>query len=156
MLVVERVVEGVRVGSAVRRVEDEVLAAARLRLLLDRAHQELADSTAPEALPDDERGHFAPGLVALEEILDMEGGKASDLALELGDDGDRGRIAGDALEALGCLLGRRRVPELAEEGGDRSGVLWRRLAKGYGGGGGASRGGPSSSTYVLLRPHPPP
>ena len=156
MLVAERFVEGVRVAAAVGGVEDDVPGAPRPGLGFDRAHQELADSAAAEPLADDERGHLAAELVTLDEILGMERAETGDLALDLGDVPDRRRVGGDALEPLGCLLASRRVPELAEQRRDRTGILLCRLAKRYGGGGGASGGGASSSTYVvLLRPHPP-
>jgi len=159
VLVAERLVEGVRVGSAVGCVEHEVPTAARPRLVLDRAHQQLADSAAPESLADDERGYLAAGLVALDEVLDVEGGKARDLTVDFRNERERRRVGGDAREPLGRLLGRRRIAELAEKRCNRGGVLGLRFAKRYGGGGGrgASGGGLSSSTYVvLLRPHPPP
>ncbi len=155
-----------------RGVEDEVLRASLPSFVFDRQHQELADATAPVAqhqeladatapvaLADDERGYLAAGLVALDEVLDVEGGEARDLTVDFRHERERRRVGGDAREPLGRLLGRRRIAELAEKRCNRGGVLGCRLAKSYGGGGGrgASGGGPSSSTYVvLLRPHPPP
>jgi len=159
VLIAERLIEGVRVGSTVRSVEDDVFASPRPGLVLDLAHQQLADSTAPEFLPDDERGYLTPRLVALDEVLDVEGGETRDLTVDFRNERERRRVGGDAREPLGRLLGRRRIAQLAEKRCDRGGVLGLRFAKRYGGGGGrgASGGGPSSSTYVvLLRPHPPP
>jgi hypothetical protein len=159
VLVAERFVERVCVGSAMGRVEHEMLAATGSRLFLDCAHQERADSAAPEALADDERGYLTPRLVALDEVLDVEGGETRDLTVDFRNEREHRRVGGDAREPLGRLLGRRRIAQLAEKRCDRGGVLGLRFAKRYGGGGGrgASGGGPSSSTYVvLLRPHPPP
>jgi hypothetical protein len=77
-------------------------------------HQQLADAAAAEALADDKAGHLAAGLVALDEVLDVQHAEASDLPVELGHDEPGRRIRRDALDPLGGLLSGRRVPELAE------------------------------------------
>jgi hypothetical protein len=59
----------VRVGSSVGCVEDHDGGAAPTSFLLERMHQELADSTATEASADDEPGDLATRLVAFDEVL---------------------------------------------------------------------------------------
>ena len=153
MLVAERLVEGVRVGPAVRGVEDEVPAASRACLVLQRVHQRLTDAPATEPLRDDESCDLGAQVVALDEVLGVQRAKARDLSLELGDDQPDRRVIPDALDPLGRLLLARRISELAEERGDGSRVSALGTANRYGGGGGPP-GGASSSTYVvLLRPH---
>ena len=128
MLVAERFVERVRVGSAVGCVEHEVLAASRSRFVLDCPHQELADSAASEALADDERGYLAPRLVALDEVLDVEYSETCHLPVGFGDDCKHGGVGGDADEPFRHLLGRRRIAELAEQRRNRGDVLGLRFA----------------------------
>ena len=159
MLVAERLVERVRVRSAVRCVEHQHFAASGARLLLERLHQELADAAAAEALADHEPGYLDAGLVTFDEVLHVENPEPGDFSLQLGDDEPGRRVVRDPLDPFRSLLRVRRVAELAEKGGDCGRVPGLRFAKRYGGGGGggASGGGPSSSTYVvLLRAHPPP
>jgi hypothetical protein len=69
VLVAEGLVESVRVGSSVGRVEDHDSAAAPTGFLLERFHQELADCTAAKASSDDERGDLATWRVAFDEVL---------------------------------------------------------------------------------------
>lgn len=126
---------------------------------LDRLHEQCAHPTPPEACSDHHRRELATDVIALDEVLHVEGSEAGHFALDLCDEQEGRRIGRDSLDPLSSLLRRRWIPELAEERGDRSRVPALGFANRYGGGGGggASGGGPSSSTYVvLLRPHPPP
>ena len=151
MLVAERFVERMRVGPAVSGVQDHDLPASPARLVLQGLHQLLADSTAAEAPADDEPSDLATGLVAFDEVLDVQRAESSEVRLDLRDDHPRRGIGGDPLEALSRLPRRRRVAELAEQRGDGGRVSALGGANLYGGGAG---GGASSSTYVvLLRPH---
>jgi hypothetical protein len=128
VLVAERLIERVRIGSAVRCVEDEMLAAPRSRFFFDRLHEQLADSAASEALADHERGYLAPQLVALDEILDVEHSETCYLPVGFGDDCKHRWVGGDAGEPFRRLLGRRRIAELAEERRNRGDVLGLRFA----------------------------
>jgi len=156
VLVAERLVEGVGIGPAVRRVEDEVARATRTRLLLERSHQRLPDPAPAEPLRHDEGRDLAPQLVALDEVLGVERTEAGDLAFNLGDDQARRRVRVDPLDALGGLPLRRGVPQVAEKSGDGIRVSALGVANAYGGGGGPPGGAWSSTYVVLLRPHCPP
>ena len=159
MLVAERLVERVRVGAAMGRVQDEVRGPARACLVLEGCHQELADSSPAETLADHEARNLAAGCVELDEVLDVKRAKARELASDLGHDQERRRVGGDPLDPLRRLFCARRVPELAQQRRESGGVPRARVAElwlyGGGGGRGASGGGAaSSSTYVvLLRAH---
>lgn len=158
MLVAERFVERVRVGSAVGGVEHHRRAAPGSGFFLQRVHQQLADAGAAKGFADDQAGYLAAGLVSLDEVLYVQNTEARDLTFELGHDEPGRRIRSDALDPLGRLRRRRGIAKLAEELGDTDRIPGLGFAKLYGGGGGGPPGGgPSSSTYVvLLRPHPPP
>jgi hypothetical protein len=123
VLVAERLVERVGLCSAVRRVEHHRLAATVARLFLERLHQQLADAAAAESLADDEAGNLDAGLVALDEVLDVESSESCDLSVQLCDDEPGRGVARDALDPLGCLLRRRWVPKLAQEHRDGRRVL---------------------------------
>jgi hypothetical protein len=119
VLVAERFVEGMGIRTAVRCVEDHHLPASDARFFLERLHEELADAASAEALADDEAGYLAARLVALDEILDVEGSETRDFPVQLGDDEPGRRIVGDALDPLRGLLWTRGVAQLAEKRGDR-------------------------------------
>ena len=123
VLVADGLVEGVRVGSAVRCVENHHLAASGASLLFQRLHQQLPDAAAAEALADDEACHFDAGLVALDQVLDVEDAEPRDVSVQLGDDEPGRGIRRDALDPLGGLLGSRRVAELTEKLRNGGGVL---------------------------------
>jgi len=147
------------VRAAMSGVQDEMRGAPLPGFLLERVHQQLADSAPAEPSADDQSCAFAARLVALDEVLLMEGAEARDLAVQLHDQNERGGVDRDPLQPGSGLVDRGRVLELAEKSGDcRCVPAFRAPDRPYGGGGAPpGGGGASSSTYVLLvRPHPPP
>jgi hypothetical protein len=71
VLVAERFVEGVRVGTAVGRAEDDLLAAALPRPSFDRLRQARPNTQPAETFADDERRELAAGAVRFDEMLDV-------------------------------------------------------------------------------------
>jgi hypothetical protein len=148
------------VSAAMSSVQDEMRGAPLPGFVLERGHQQLADSAPAEPSADDQSCAFAARLVALDEVLLVEGAEARDLAVQLHDQDERRGVDRDPLQPGSGLVDRGRVLELAEKSGDcRCVPAFRSADRPYGGGGGGppGGGGASSSTYVLLvRPHPPP
>jgi len=81
-----------------------------------------------EVLADHEARDLTAGLVALDEVLDVEHSETCHLPVGFGDDCKHGGVGGDADEPFRHLLGRRRIAELAEQRRNRGDVLGLRFA----------------------------
>jgi hypothetical protein len=101
VLIAEGLVERVRVGSAVGRVEHHRVASSGARLGFECRHELLSHTVSAESLADHQAGHLAAWLVALDEVLDVEDAEPGDFSVQLGDDQPGRRVACDSVDSLG-------------------------------------------------------